>query len=216
MKVYRCRSALAGLLLAGLLPMAVQAEENPLARVESFLSATGTMSASFEQVLLDSNGRVLAESSGTMAIKRPGLFRWHYTDPEELLVLGDGEQVWNYDVELENVTVASQKETLAGNPAALLAGSGNVADSFSAEKTWRGGETDWIELVPREKQRDFRRVRLGFSGDTLVAMELYDQLGQTTRIAFDQILQNAPVDDELFAFSPPEGVDVITAGGLTP
>ena len=81
------------------------------------------MSASFEQVLLDSNGRVLAESSGTMAIKRPGRFRWHYTAPEELLVLGDGR--WAITCDRREQVVELEYDDLqwrAGGAAALLLG----------------------------------------------------------------------------------------------
>ena len=151
-----------------------------------------------------------------MSIKRPGRFRWHYTTPDELLVLGDGEKIWSYDVELENATVALQADALPGNPAALLAGNSEAASAFDVLKSWKTDETDWVEMIPQEEQRDFRSVRLGFVDQALVAMELHDQLGQTTRIVFSRISQNKPVDDELFVFTPPAGVDVIQAGGLSP
>ncbi|NNF62556.1 MAG: outer membrane lipoprotein chaperone LolA [Gammaproteobacteria bacterium] len=185
-------------------------------RIEQFLDATRTLNGQFSQVLTDAQGKVLSESEGTMAIKRPGRFRWHYTSPDELLVLGDGKQIWSYDVALENATVASQDKTLAGNPAALLAGDGTAADAFETVRTWHSGATEWVELAPKQKQRDFRSVRLGFAGAALVAMELDDQLGQTTRIEFSSIEQNSPVEDALFVFIPPPGVDVIQAGGFNP
>lgn len=209
------RRYMAGVLL--LLAMPVMATEpEPINHVENFLLKTSTLSAEFNQVLLDERGQILAESHGTMAIKRPGRFRWHYTAPEELLVMGDGSQIWSYDVELENATVASQVETLSGNPAALLAGNSDAADAFEVKKSWRAETVDWVELVPKHKQRDFQAIRLGFNADVLVAMELHDQLGQTTSITFDRVLQNQPIGDELFVFTPPEGVDVISAGGMAP
>jgi len=194
----------------------VAAEPEPLARVEAFLDSTATLQGEFSQVLIDEHGQVLAESAGTMSIKRPGRFRWHYTTPDELLVLGDGEKIWSYDVELENATVALQADALPGNPAALLAGNSEAASAFDVLKSWKTDETDWVEMIPQEEQRDFRSVRLGFVDQALVAMELHDQLGQTTRIVFSRISQNKPVDDELFVFTPPAGVDVIQAGGLSP
>lgn len=220
MKSFVVKPGFPGMLfLVALLLIATAAfaqEKDALARVDAFLLATGTLHADFSQVMVDDSGRVLSESEGTMSIKRPGRFRWHYRSPDELLVLGDGKQVWSYDVELENVTVASQADMFAGNPAALLAGNGSAAEAFELVKSWRSGETDWVELIPREKQQDFRHISLGFAGEALVGMELHDQLGQTTRITFSRVLQNAPVDDETFVFTPPEGVDVITAGGLAP
>lgn len=195
---------------------AIADDSEAMSRVDKFLASTQTLSAEFAQTLLDESGRVLTESQGTMAIKRPGRFRWHYQTPEELLVLGDGKQVWSYDVELENATMAAQDDTLSGNPASLLAGDSNATEAFKVIKTWRAGNADWIELAPRDAQHDFSAVRLGFANDVLVSMELHDQLGQTTRIVFDRVIQNNPLADDLFVFTVPAGVDVITAGGFSP
>ncbi|MDH3647953.1 MAG: outer membrane lipoprotein chaperone LolA [Gammaproteobacteria bacterium] len=209
------RLIVASLMLVMASAFAVEKPE-AMTRVERFLEATDTLSAEFTQVLIDENGQVLSESQGTLSIKRPGRFRWHYTTPEELLVLGDGKHVWSYDVELENATVASQSSTLSGNPAALLAGDSSAAEAFEVRKSWRAGTTEWVELAPRDEQQDFRSVHLGFADSVLVSMELHDQLGQTTRIGFDRVMQNSQVSDELFVFTPPAGVDVINAGGFSP
>lgn len=220
MKLFSGYPGLPGVVFSGCLMLnsvAMAADDTAaLRQVETFLEATDTISAGFQQVLLDENGNVLAESEGTMSIKRPGRFRWHYSTPDELLVLGDGKNIWSYDVELENVTVVSQSEALAANPASLLAGRGVAADAFSVARYWESETTNWVELVPREQQRDFRSIRLGFQDEALMLMELHDQLGQITRIVFSDVTQNSPVDDELFVFTVPAGVDVISAGEPAP
>ena len=52
-------------------------------------------------------------------------------------------------------------------------------------------------------------IRIGFAGDELQKMILFDALGQTTQIEFGQVKRNLELDRELFQFSPPADVDVI-------
>lgn len=188
----------------------------PLERLETWLASVETLSGTFDQRLLDESGQIMAQSAGTLTLKRPGLFRWHYTSPSELLVVSDGSQVFSYDVELDNVTVMEQGDALRGSPAALLAGKGTVADGYELAASYRADDVDWVELKPRGTQRDFRMLRLGLGGDRLVGMELHDQLGQITRLGFGDLKRNGPVDDELFVFEIPAGVDVIRGGEPAP
>lgn len=186
------------------------------ARIDAWLADVETLAATFEQQLLDEAGAVLGASSGEMTLKRPGLFRWHYKQPSELLVLSDGKQIYSYDVELENVTVMQQADALTGSPAQLLAGAGSVADGFEVRAAWSSETVDWFELVPRDGERDFRLLRLGFEADELAAMELHDQLGQVTRIVFFAVSRNEPVAESQFVFVVPEGVDVIAGPESAP
>jgi outer membrane lipoprotein carrier protein len=64
--------------------------------------------------------------------------------------------------------------------------------------------------VPRTPDTAFERIRLGFGKTGLEAMELRDQFGQTTVIKFSTIERNAKLAPELFRFTPPKGVDVIS------
>ena len=42
-------------------------------------------------------------SSGTFAFARPGKFRWSYDKPYEQLLVGDGDKLWIYDPDLNQV-----------------------------------------------------------------------------------------------------------------
>lgn len=205
-------------LTAGLLVVAAQAADSdgPLQRLETWLESVQTLSGVFEQQLLSDSGQVIAVSSGTLSLKRPGLFRWHYTQPSELLVVSDGSHVYSFDVELDNVTVMEQSDALRGSPAALLAGEGSIAEGYDLNASYTAGLVDWVELKPTSGERDFRIVRLGLAVDRLVAMELHDQLGQITRVEFRGLKKNAAVDDDAFRFDIPEGVDVIRSGASAP
>ena len=177
-------------------------------RVTRYLAGLSSLRADFHQSVADARGRVIERAEGTMAIARPGRFRWDYRTPEQLIVC-DGETVWLYDIELEQVTVKAAGDALAGTPAMLLAGQGSVLEEFTITDAGRDSDLAWSLLTPRRAEADFREVRLGFDGRELRRMTLFDRLGQTTELEFTRIEHNPTLDQSLFSFEPPPGVDVV-------
>lgn len=180
-------------------------------RVDRYLEGLTTLRAEFTQQLVDKDGEVRDESSGTMALAKPGRFRWDYRQPAEQLLVSDGRSVWLYDADLEQVTVRPVGESLSTTPAMLLAGKGGAAETFEARDGGRGGDLEWVVLTPRRAESDFASVQLGFRGSELERLDLQDRLGQTTRISFARIERNPRLAPSLFSFEPPPGVDVVGA-----
>lgn len=178
-------------------------------RLRAFLDDVKTLEASFRQALDEEGSREARVSEGRLYLHRPGRFRWDYQNPTQQVVVSDGESLWLYDPDLEQVTVRALDEGLASTPAMLLSGEGELEDSFEIARAYAEGGLDWVELSPREEGGDFAGVRVGFRGDLLAAMEILDSLGQTTRIQFSDVVVNSELDAELFRFEPPEGADVI-------
>ncbi|HEY9198423.1 MAG TPA: outer membrane lipoprotein chaperone LolA [Gammaproteobacteria bacterium] len=207
---------LANLLLWSLLSStcAVAAEATPLDR---FFAGLHTLSAQFEQTIADTQGKVTQNASGRLSIQRPGKFRWDYDTPYKQLVLGDGERLWTYDADLEQATVKPQSDALAGTPALLLSAQEQPSELFGITPLPARDGEHWFELTPKPGEglgdTQFNQLRLGFAGDTLVAMELVDAFEQTTLIRFSGLERNGPLAAGLFHFTPPEGVDVIGDAG---
>ena len=146
-----------------------------------------------------------------MQFERPGKFRWVYEEPYEQLIVGDGDRIWFYDRDLNQVTVRNLDTAIGGSPAALLAGNRDIENSFDLTEIGLQGDTEWLEAIPKGKESTFEWVRLGFTRDgALKAMELHDNFGQTTVLTFSRLEQNPKLASELFKFSPPEGADVIS------
>ncbi len=177
-------------------------------RVEGFLGQLTSLRAEFRQTVTDARGRVLERAEGTVALARPGRFRWDYRVPKQLIV-SDGVTVWLYDVELEQVTVRAAGEALAGTPAMLLAGEGDLNGEFEITDAGQQDGLDWSRLTPRRPDGDFRELRLGFAGRHLRRMTFFDRLGQTTELELLQVERNPRFDSSLFTFKPPPGVDVV-------
>lgn len=177
--------------------------------IEDFLQNVITLSGQFEQQLIDADNNVLEESAGTLDIRRPGQFRWSYSDPYEQVLIADGLNMWSYDVDLEQVTVKPQGDALSSTPALLLGGSTDVLEEFNYIGTFVDRGTQWVLLRPRNTESGFYKVELGFTDGKLSRMLFGDNLEQTTLIALVDVAFNEPIDEATFSFRPPDGVDVV-------
>ena len=194
--------------IAGAAEVAAPSEEGRTL-VESFVEGVETMQGRFEQSLVDANDRIVETSAGTFEIRRPGRFRWSYTEPYEQLLVADGRNVWSYDVELAQVTVKPQTEVLGSTPALLLGGAGDVLEDFTVVDSFEDRGTTWVRLVPEETESSFSSVELGFTAGRLSRMIFADNLEQTTLVALFDVQLNEPLDLSRFEFTPPPGVDVV-------
>lgn len=178
-------------------------------RLKAFIAGAKTAEADFTQTVADKSGRVTQQASGKMAFARPGKFRWDYRAPYEQVIVGDGSKLWLYDADLEQVTVKPLGDVIAGTPAALLAGDNAIEKYFSLKDAGEGGGLEWLEATPKNKDTTFERIRMGFKGDTLVEMELFDHFGQRTTLRLSNFARNPVIAPSRFSFTPPQGADVI-------
>ena len=199
---------------AGLLAGPAHAADDAVSRVSSYLAGVRTLTASFVQVVRDSEGRITERATGTLSIARPDRFRWDYREPYQQVIVADGQRLWLYDADLQQVTVRGLEEGLGSTPAMLLSGAGRLADSFGSLAVEQDDDWTWCRLKPLATASDFKTVSLALGPrNELAAMELVDKLGQTTRIDFSGLERNRPLADELFRYEPPAGADVIGDAG---
>ena len=142
--------------------------------------------------------------------QRPGKFRWTYDKPYEQIIVGDGEKLWIYDKDLNQVTRRNLDQALGSSPAALLAGADDVDKYFSLNAVGMKDKLDWLEARPYNEDSLFAKVRMGFRGNMLEIMELDDHFGQKTRIKLSNLQRNPRSAPELYTFSVPKGADVVT------
>lgn len=203
-------TTIAPLLLAASFAFGESAEVDAGKRlVDEFVDDVVTFQGSFEQRLIDADGQVLEETTGTLEIQRPGQFRWSYIDPYEQWLVADGVNIWSYDLDLAQVTVKPQIEALANTPALLLGGSEGALDQFEYQGSYVESLMTWVQLVPKNTESGFERVELGFIADTLNRMVFFDNLEQTTLVQLYEVVVNEPIDQGRFEFEVPDDVDVV-------
>lgn len=185
------------------------AEQNAANKLERFLEGLDTFQAAFTQTLLDEEGEVIEKSTGEVYIKRPGKFHWQYHEPYSQYLISDGRNLWVYDEDLDQVTIRDIAGSMEDTPAAILGGEVAIDQHYVVVDGQDDGEIDWLELTPRNTDSQYERLRLGFEAEKLKVMVLFDSFGQETRITFLDSQRNSGLDETLFRFEPPEGVDVI-------
>ncbi|MFC3907898.1 outer membrane lipoprotein chaperone LolA [Legionella dresdenensis] len=176
--------------------------------VQARLNAIHSMTANFSQIV-KAGKREVSSSSGTMALSRPGRFRWQTKSPMEQLVVADSQKLWVYDVDLEQVTVKKQEKGLGGTPALFLSGYDDTVNRDFTVTASGNEKTKTFDLHAKSGKENFQRVKLTFNGETLTSIEFFDQLNQHTVVKLSKIKNNPGLSDTLFKFKPPKGVDVV-------
>jgi outer membrane lipoprotein carrier protein len=176
--------------------------------LEKFLAKTQTLEANFQQTLRTREGEVLQQTEGKFYLNRPGKFRWNYKTPYEQVIVSDGERIWIYDVDLEQVTVQKQIAGLPSSPIALLQDSSKLHQSFSVSPLDEHDGVYRLRLESKTRDSDFTEIIVGVDVKGLQFMQLHDQFEQVTDIVFSEITTNANLAKEIFEFTAPEGVDV--------
>ena len=150
-------------LLLILCTVATLADAATLARLRAFVRETQTLHANFTQTVYDGNGRQVAQASGEFSIARPGRFRWVVEKPYKQLLVGDGDRVWIYDQDLNQVISRKSDRALGNTPAALLAGRDEVEAAFE----WRDlPAADGLDGSVRRRRTRSRRSRRCGSAST--------------------------------------------------
>lgn len=175
-----------------------------------FLKEFETLQSDFTQTLLDEAGEQLEQTSGTLYLQQPGKFNWTYKHPYLQKIISDGEVLWIYDEDLEQLTIRDfSSEELEQTPAAIILGNAFPEKHFIQVDLGNIEGYKWIELTPRDLEAQFKNIRIGFDAKRLGMMVIADNLGQTTRIDFSNVNKNQKLSADLFEFIVPEGIDVI-------
>lgn len=175
-------------------------------QLKQFFDGLTTFSAGFQQRTIRTEGRN-GYAEGTFYLQRPGRFRWEYRTPNQLIV-ADGDRVWLFDKELEQVSHQGQDAALKGTPAQVLVETAPLENFFAVHELESSGGLDWVELRPLETGGDFERILLGLSNGLLWKLEMEDSFGQMTLFRFSEVKRNVALDPELFHYEPPSTMDV--------
>ena len=202
----------------------MSARAGGLESLEMFVKSVKTGRADFTQVVTppsrDGHAPRVKTSTGTFEFSRPGQFKFVYKKPFEQAIVADGQTLWLYDVDLNQVTARKQAQALSSTPAALIASASDLkalqADFALASEPEKDGSKDglkdgieWVTATPKTKDNQVQSVRIGFRAGTLAVLEILDSFGQKSRMSFTAFTANAPLDASTFLFKPPAGADVV-------
>lgn len=194
--------------LAVLCALPLVATASGLDQLHAFLDQTKAARGVFAQSVTGKSGRKPQQSAGSFALQRPGKFRWHYERPYAQLLVSDGEKLWSFDPDLNQVTVRKLGKALGSSPAALLAG-GDLEQNFVLKEAGAAEGLEMVDATPKDSDSTFERVRIGLKDNLPRLMEIRDNFGQVTTLIFTEFHANPPLSKDQFKFVPPKGADVV-------
>ncbi len=192
------------------------AQASGLDALENFVKTAKSGRAEFTQVVTAPSREGQAArsktSTGTFEFARPNRFRFNYKKPFEQTIVADGQTLWLYDVDLNQVTARKQASVLSSTPAALIASAPDLAALRRDFDLQAAGEKDgiqWMQATPKVKEGQLHDMKLGFRGNDLAVLEMLDSFGQRSVLTFAKMELNAAVPAEQFQFKPPQGAAVM-------
>ena len=198
-------------------PMAA-AGSNSLDTLENFLKTTKTGRADFTQTVTSATREGQApkvkKSSGVFEFARPSHFKFLYKKPFEQSLVADGQTLWIYDADLNQVTSSKQASVLSSTPAALIASAPDLKtlqQNFTLQAEADKDGQAWVLATPKAKDGTLQSIRVGFKlpGGELAALDILDSFGQRSLMQFQKVELNPALAADSFNFKPPAGVDVI-------
>jgi outer membrane lipoprotein carrier protein len=153
-------------------------------------------------------GKTTPPSSGTFVFARPGKFIWTYQKPYEQVLQADGETMYIYDKDLNQVTTRKLGNALGSSPAAILFGSNDLEKNFTLAEAGARDGLEWLTATPKAKDTTFEQIGIGLKDGVPQAMELKDAFGQTSVLKFTSFQRNPQLGATHFKFEVPKGADV--------
>lgn len=183
---------------------AISADIDAKQQLKTKLALLATYQANFTQTVVDIENTLLQEATGRIVLQQPNKLYWELYEPNESVLLADGDNIWNIDPFLEQVVVNSADVALDNNPLILLTNPDSSQwDEFEVSQS----ENQFI-ITPHELNGGIESLRLVFNGDILVELESQDGQQQKSLLSFSQVKQNEPLPVDTFKFVMPDGYEL--------
>ena len=183
-----------------------------LSRLQRHYRDTNSFSAKFSEEII-TVGAPKRERSGVVSFRKPGRMRWEFAAPEVQTIVSDGEMLYSYDPELNQVVQTPLKQAIKSSSAtSFLLGMGNINRDFKAAFANSAASDGLVHLLLDSKAGGYKiEIGLDPKSYNLMTLTLTDQLGDVTKVNFSDIHNNVELPDSTFAFKTPAGADIVNA-----
>ncbi|MED5386342.1 MAG: outer membrane lipoprotein chaperone LolA [Pseudomonadota bacterium] len=187
------------------------AQQEALARLDSLLANINSLTADVVQLIVESDGGILEESNIKMLLKKPNGFYWETITPYQELIVTNGIKLWNYQPDLEQVVIEDWDVSKSELAAQLLSGKTENLDSqyIIEESSDTNNDSQEFVLTPVDADSIYTQISINFITSELDLIYLNSRNGQQTVWRFDAIERNQILEDSLFDFQPPAGIEII-------
>lgn len=179
-------------------------EDQAKVALQTLLLSMQNYEASFAQTVTDAEGEVLQESEGKIFLKQPNRLYWEVSEPNETILIADGQTAWHVDPFVEQVIAMDQSKAVENNPMILLTSS-DMTDWDQFDVVKNGQE---FEVTSRDLDSQISKLTFVFSGMTMTSLYYSDRTEQVSALKFSAVKQNQNIDDALFNFTLPPGFEL--------
>lgn len=197
-KIYGLMLCLLTLTLSGL------ATADEKSELKQRIKQLATFEAAFNQRVIDVDGQEIMQGKGKVYLSHPSLIRWHAVEPDENLMISDGDTLWIYNIDLEQATAMPAKEAIDSTPFALLASDDDALwNNYKVSKT-----ADAFVITPIKQGSQVKQLSVYFSNKQFSRLVIEDLSLQKSEFTFNNSRSNKKLAKKLFSFTLPEGVDL--------
>jgi outer membrane lipoprotein carrier protein len=193
------------------LALPLLANASAIEQFKAFAANTKSAKGEFSQQqvkMVDGSPKISKTVSGIFSFARPGKFIWTYLKPYEQVLQTDGDKLYIYDKDLNQVTIRELNGALGASPAAILFGNGELDKNFHLKETGIKQGVEWLEATPKAKDSQFEHIGIGMKDGLPLALELRDSFGQVSLVTLKNVEKNPAFKADQFKFIIPSGADV--------
>ena len=189
---------------------ALMAQEGPIGELDLLLQDITTISADILQLIIESDGGVLEETEIKMLLKRPDRLYWETVSPFQELIVTNGEILWNYQPDLEQVTIEDWDSDDSELAAQLLNGRTETLSNDYYVAMINAEDSKSFELSPKMSDSIYELVTVSFIDDVLDMIHLDGRNGEQTVWQFNNLVMNSLIENNSFEFEVPDGIEVVS------
>jgi outer membrane lipoprotein carrier protein len=152
---------------------------------------------------------------GKLTFKRPGKMLWRYEEPKGQFVLADGKNLYFYQPEQNQVIKSPLSNAFRSDiPLSFLLGLGNLKKDFNVALKGADENQYVLRLEPKGDLGGFSEVLVGVGRNTsdILWVSVRDAASNVTTLRFSAMRKGVGVQESLFHFQLPDGVDVVELG----
>jgi outer membrane lipoprotein carrier protein len=180
-------------------------------KLQTRYDSTKGFRADFAQEVESATLGQKVEARGKVFFKKPGRMRWEFIEPEQLLV-SDGKFFWLYQPKDKQVIKTPFAQAFrSSSPASFLLGVGRITKDFTPTLHAQNAKTYTLRLTPKKDPEAIGLLDLEVDAKTFDILQatIIDPIGNTTRVRFSNIDRKSSLDESLFRFTVPDGVDIV-------
>ena len=153
-------------------------------------------------------------TKGQLTLKQPAMMRWSFVGDQAKEFIADGKTLWIFTPSEKQVIKMDDLSVNGQSAEALLQNLSKLGEMFEVKVVADTDSTKQLELRPKGEGQ-FKKLELTLGKELEVqSLVLTDNLDAVTELKFTDVTLNKVIDDSIFTFAIPEGVEVISTAGM--